>query len=266
MTTIGFLGGGNIAQAIIGGLIENGTSPTDIHCHDPATGSQQKLASLGIQLRDSNDAVVQTADVVMLCVKPNVLPDLLGELKADCKHRLFVSVAAGVLIRTMSERLGSDTAIVRCMPNTPALVGTGMTALFASPAVSPLQRDIAEGIMSAVGKALWVQDEAQLDAVTAVSGSGPAYFFRLMELMISAAIKEGLDEATARELVLQTALGAARMASASQLSPGELREQVTSPGGTTQAALTEFDAADLEGIVIRAVQAARQRSVELSGH
>ncbi|MDA0976954.1 MAG: pyrroline-5-carboxylate reductase [Proteobacteria bacterium] len=266
MTTIGFLGGGNIAQAIIGGLIDNGTSPADIHCHDPAAGSQQKLASLGIQLCDSNDAVVQAADVVMLCVKPNVLPDLLGELTADCKHRLFVSVAAGVLIRTMSERLGPDTAIVRCMPNTPALVGTGMTALFASPAVSPAQRDIAEGILSAVGKALWVQDEAQLDAVTAVSGSGPAYFFRLMELMISAAINEGLDEATARELVLQTALGAARMASASQLSPGELREQVTSPGGTTQAALAEFDAADLEGIVTRAVQAARQRSVELSGH
>lgn len=266
MTTIGFLGGGNIAQAIIGGLIDNGTSPADIHCHDPAAGSQQKLASLGIQLCDSNDAVVQAADVVMLCVKPNVLPDLLGELTADCKHRLFVSVAAGVLIRTMSERLGPDTAIVRCMPNTPALVGTGMTALFASPAVSPAQRDTAERILSAVGKALWVQDESQLDAVTAVSGSGPAYFFRLMELMISAAINEGLDEATARELVLQTALGAARMASASQLSPGELREQVTSPGGTTQAALAEFDAADLEGIVARAVQAARQRSVELSGH
>ena len=265
MTTIGFLGAGNIAQAILGGMLADGYEPGSVRAYDPAPVSRERLDQLGIGVSESADELVGEADVVMLCVKPDVLPDQLAGLSADVTGKLFISVAAGVTLSTMSAALGSDTAIIRCMPNTPALVQTGMTGLFASASVTDPQQAVATRILSAVGEVLWVESEAQLDAVTAVSGSGPAYFFLMMESMINAGIAEGLSAADAEKLVLQTALGAATMASRSEQTPGTLRQQVTSPGGTTQAAITHFESAGFENIVTGAVAAARKRSVELSG-
>ena len=264
MASIAFLGAGNIAQAIMGGLIDSGTMPSQLITHDPAETCRDRAAALGINVAADNTEAVRNADVVMLCVKPNVVLTLLESLADAVSNKVVVSVAAGVTTAQMAEKLGSDAAIIRCMPNTPALVQTGMTALFATPQVTEAGRQRAQEILGTVGKTIWVDTEEQLDAVTAVSGSGPAYFFLLMETMMTAAEAEGLDAETARTLVLQTALGAARMASQSPEPPSVLRANVTSPGGTTQAALETFISGGLPALVEKAVHAARVRSVELS--
>ena len=264
MTTIAFLGAGNIAQAIMGGLIDDGFEPGAIIACDPVPACQEKARDLGVSVADANDVAIAAADIILLCVKPNVVLTLLSEIKVSLANKMLISVAAGITIPSMTDRLPKGTAIVRCMPNTPALVGTGMTALYANADVSTSQRDSALSILSAVGQAIWVDDESTLDAVTAVSGSGPAYFFLLMEAMIDAAVKEGLSPPVAEQLVLQTALGAARMAIESPDGPATLRKQVTSPGGTTQAAIEDFQASGFAGIVAGAVSAARIRSEELS--
>ena len=251
MTTIAFLGAGNIAQAIMGGLIENGFAPGAMTACDPVAACQDRAREKGIIVADSNDAAVESADVILLCVKPNVMLEMLSSLSVPLTGKLLISVAAGITTNAMTRELPAGTAIVRCMPNTPALVQTGMTAMFATSDVTAGQQQQAENILSA--------------AVTAVSGSGPAYFFLMMESMIDAGIKEGLDRHTASQLVLQTALGAARMAIENPADPGTLRQQVTSPGGTTQAAIEYFQAAGFEKIVSGAVGAARARSIELSG-
>lgn len=263
MTAIAFLGAGNIAQAIMGGLIEDGFSGT-ICASDPAEPCRAAAQALGVSIVDSNDQAIASADVVMLCVKPNVVTQLLEALAEVITDQLFISVAAGVTINNMQQRCPAGTALVRCMPNTPALVQTGMTALYANEHTSEAQKQTAEKILGAVGKTIWVNSETELDAVTAVSGSGPAYFFLMMESMIEAAISEGLSPDVAETLVLQTALGAARMADASDTGPATLRTQVTSPGGTTQAALESFEAGGYRALVKSAVAAARLRSVELS--
>jgi pyrroline-5-carboxylate reductase len=265
MTTIAFLGAGNIAQAIMGGLIENGFAPGAMTACDPVAACQDRAREKGIIVADSNDAAVESADVILLCVKPNVMLEMLSSLSVPLTGKLLISVAAGITTNAMTRELPAGTAIVRCMPNTPALVQTGMTAMFATSDVTAGQQQQAENILSAVGQAIWVAEEHELDAVTAVSGSGPAYFFLMMESMIDAGIKEGLDRHTASQLVLQTALGAARMAIENPADPGTLRQQVTSPGGTTQAAIEYFQAAGFEKIVSGAVGAARARSIELSG-
>jgi pyrroline-5-carboxylate reductase len=264
MASIAFLGAGNIAQAIMGGLVESGTPPSDLITFDPVDACRDKAADLGIRMAKDNDDAVAASDLIMLCVKPNVMLDLLSQLKPPVGKKIFISVAAGITTGQIAEKLGGSTAIIRCMPNTPALVQTGMTALFATESVSEAGRFQATDILGTVGETLWVEDESQLDAVTAVSGSGPAYYFLLMETMIAAAEREGLDNVTATQLVLQTALGAARMAAASGDSPGVLRQNVTSPGGTTQAALDTFLDAGFPDLVEKAVHAARIRSVALS--
>ncbi|MFT7218787.1 MAG: pyrroline-5-carboxylate reductase [Candidatus Azotimanducaceae bacterium] len=274
MPTIAFLGAGNIAQAIMGGLIastqqtsgssEPGKGMT-VTTYDPVEVCTEKAAKLGAEVKDTNANAIRDADIVMLCVKPDVLIDLLRELASECREgQLFVSVAAGITCASMKAVMPDNTAIVRCMPNTPALVKVGMTGMYASDTVTVKQKQAAQTVMAAVGETLWVTEESDLDAVTAVSGSGPAYYFLMMELMIKAAIEEGLEPSVAKKLVLQTALGAATMASASLIDPAALRLNVTSPGGTTQAALEHFNDKGLGAIVSGAVNAARVRSVEMS--
>ena len=263
--TIAFLGAGNIARAIMGGLIDNGHDPTTIFAADPSATCREAASALGVHALEDNNRAIAEAGLVMLCVKPDVVPDLLENVTADTSGKLFLSVAAGVSVSAMAASLPRGAAIVRAMPNTPALVQAGMTALFAGGPVTEDQRNEAESIMSAVGETLWVEKEEELDAVTAVSGSGPAYFFLLMEAMIDAARAEGLTNEVAKKLVLQTALGAARMAMGNTLEPAELRRQVTSPGGTTQAAIEQLEARGLQVAVSEAIAAARLRSVALSG-
>lgn len=274
MPTIAFLGAGNIAQAIMGGLIASaqqtsGPNGTDtgmtVTANDPVEACRQKAAALGAEVKDTNAEAIRDADIVMLCVKPNVLIDLLRKLAPECREgQLFISVAAGITCATMKAVMPDNTAIVRCMPNTPALVKVGMTGMYATDTVTEIQKQAAQTVMDAVGETVWVTAESDLDAVTAVSGSGPAYYFLMMELMIEAAIKEGLDPSVAKKLVLQTALGAATMASASLDDPATLRVNVTSPGGTTEAALEHFKDKGLGSIVSGAIDAARVRSVEMS--
>lgn len=264
MSSIAFLGAGNIAQAIMGGLAER-ADEYKICAYDPVDTCRNAAAGLGVTIAQDNIDAVARADVIMLCVKPNVIPALAAEIAPHISNQLIVSVAAGITTAQLLKKLPSGSHVVRCMPNTPALVQTGMTGLFAAANVSRDERQTAEAILGAVGSTLWVDNEKDLDAVTAVSGSGPAYFFLLMESLVEAAEREGLDKTTARKLVLQTALGAARMASSSEHDPGTLRDQVTSPGGTTQAAIEIFLEKGLPGIVGSAVTAARVRSEELSG-
>jgi pyrroline-5-carboxylate reductase len=263
-TTIAFIGAGNIAQAIVGGLIDSGYPPGKICAADPQT---DQLAAMpgSIATYTNNDDAISDAAVVVFCLKPNLVPVVAEALVARSKGRLFISVAAGITTDTLMGILGEETAIIRCMPNTPALVGQGMTGLYANLNVSPDQREIASRVLSAVGKAIWFDDESALDAVTAVSGSGPAYFFLMMEAMEQAARNLGIPAPEARELVIQTALGAASMAAASEDSPEALRLKVTSPRGTTEAAINSLLGSDVVGAFERAINAAHQRSIELSG-
>ncbi|MFZ2172101.1 MAG: pyrroline-5-carboxylate reductase [Methylococcaceae bacterium] len=264
---IGFIGGGNMAFSLISGLIASGHSPQQIWVSDINPDTLKSLASnLNVNTANSNDAVINEVDVVVLAVKPQVLSSVAKSAAALIQKRkpLVVSIAAGISQRSMSQWLGIDTAIVRCMPNTPALVLTGATALHANAKVTAEQRDLAENIMRSVGIALWVEDENEIDAVTAVSGSGPAYYFLLMEAMEKAAVELGLSEATARLLVQQTALGAAKIALESSESPELLRKRVTSPGGTTQQAIETFEQGGFIQLVSKALHAARDRSIEMS--
>jgi pyrroline-5-carboxylate reductase len=210
--------------------------------------------------------VINEVDVVVLAVKPQTLRSVAEKSAAlvQAKKSLVVSIAAGISQTSLSRWLGEEVAIVRCMPNTPALVLTGATALHANPNVNEEQRDLAENILRAVGISLWVADENELDAVTAVSGSGPAYYFLLMEYMENAAIEMGLSKETARLLIQQTALGAAKIALESTESPEQLRNRVTSPGGTTQRAIETFQQGDFALLVSKALHAAQARSVEMS--
>jgi pyrroline-5-carboxylate reductase len=265
--TIGFIGGGNMATSLISGLIASGHSPQQIWVSDTAPATLQAHADqLHVNTTASNETVINEVEVVVLAVKPQILRDVALQI-APClkqKNVLVVSIAAGISEQSLSKWLGSEVAIVRCMPNTPALVQTGATALHANANVDDEQKDLAENILRAVGLALWVNDENQLDAVTAVSGSGPAYFFLLMEAMEKAALELGLDERSARLLIQQTALGAAKIALESSESPAQLRARVTSPGGTTQQAIETFVKNGFVELVAKALHAAKDRSIEMS--
>jgi len=261
---IAFIGAGNIARAIIGGLIEGGYDPAAIRAADPSA-DQRALLPAGIQAFESSWDAATDAVAVILCVKPNIVPTVTTELAEALAGTLVISVAAGVTVASLEGSLGRHAPVVRCMPNTPALVGAGMTGLPANDAVTPDQRELTDRIMRSVGRTHWFEDEGALDAVTAVSGSGPAYFFLVMEAMEAAGRKLGLDADTARLRVQQTALGAATMAQASEEPPATLRRNVTSPGGTTEAAINTLVGSELEAIFERALTAARDRAVELSG-
>jgi pyrroline-5-carboxylate reductase len=264
---IGFIGGGNMASSLMSGLIASGHSAQHIWVSDVNSDTLKALSeNLNVNTSVNNDEIINAVDVVVLAVKPQVLSSVAKSVAGliQKKKSLVVSIAAGIGQNSLSQWLGADTPIVRCMPNTPALVLTGATALHANTQVTPEQHDLAENIMRSVGIALWVNDESELDAVTAVSGSGPAYYFLLMEAMEKAALELGLNEVTARLLVQQTALGAAKIALESSESPEQLRKRVTSPGGTTQRAIETFEQGGFSELVLKALHAARDRSIEMS--
>lgn len=258
-----FIGGGNMAQALIGGLISRGLPPTRITVSDPVEQIRQLLQEKEVHVTQDNVAAIQTADVVVLAVKPQVLATVLRPLKGLLSDKLVISIIAGAEIQTISNLIDSDR-IVRVMPNTPALVQTGAHGIYANDVVGTSDRELTSQILAATGLTIWVNSEAQIDAVTAVSGSGPAYFFYLMESMIRAGKNLGLDEKVATALTLQTALGAAQMAITSSNTPSELRKNVTSPNGTTQAALEVFDRAQISQNIQSALAAAQKRSQELA--
>jgi pyrroline-5-carboxylate reductase len=264
---IGFIGGGNMASSLISGLIASGHSPQDLWVSDINQDALKVLAkNLNVNTSTNNDDIINAVDVVVLAVKPQILSTVAKNATPSIQQKqpLVVSIAAGISQQSLSQWLGNNIAIVRCMPNTPALVLTGATALHANAQVTAEQHDLAENIMRSVGIALWVNDESELDVVTAVSGSGPAYYFLLMEAMEKAAIEMGMNEVTARLLVQQTALGAAKIALESSESPEQLRKRVTSPGGTTQQALETFEEGGFTALVSKALHAARDRSIEMS--
>lgn len=264
--TIAFIGAGNMARAIIGGLIADGTDPASIHVADPNASQRDAAARLGVTLAEDNHAAVAAADTVVLAVKPQVLKDVARDLRGTIQDNqpLVISVAAGIRSADLDSWLGGNVAIVRSMPNTPALVQSGATGLYAGAQVSQTRRDRAESILRAVGLTVWLDDEQQIDAVTALSGSGPAYFFYFVEALETAGEKLGLDRTTTRLLAVQTAFGAAKMMLESNEEPATLRERVTSPGGTTERALATLREGDLEALIEKALRAARDRSVELA--
>lgn len=261
-----FIGGGNMARSLVAGLIQQSHPASNIIVTDTDEQKLQQLANeFGITVSNDNGSAVSQSDVVVLAVKPQVLEDVCHGLSNAAAHQpLFISIAAGVRSNDIERWLGDDHAIVRCMPNTPALLQEGATGLYANSHCTESHRSQAQTILSSAGITLWVTEESQLDAVTAVSGSGPAYFFLLMEAMQQAGEKLGLDADTASLLARQTALGAARMAMLGDEPPAILRQRVTSKGGTTAAAIASFEKNNFNYIVEQALTAACQRAAELA--
>jgi len=256
-----------MACSLISGLINNHYTASKITVTDP---DQQKLDQLKLQFSINTEAsnlqAVENADVLVLAVKPQVLKSVCDNIKdiTQKTRPLIISIAAGIRSTDIDRWLGNNNALVRCMPNTPALIQAGATGLFANAHTSVEQKAIAEQILSSAGITLWVDDEAQLDAVTAVSGSGPAYFFLFLEAMQAAGKQLGLDEESAAMLAKQTALGAARMALEGEDDPATLRTKVTSKGGTTAAAIASFEKNNFSQIINQALTAARDRATELA--
>ena len=262
--TIAFIGAGNMARSLIAGLVAD----LPLRVADPEPDQLNKIQQQWPSIFTSTDnlEVLKAAQVVVFAVKPQVMKPVAEALQALVQqtHPLIISVAAGIRVAALDQWLGGNLPIVRCMPNTPALVKCGATGLYANAQVSNEQRALAQRILEAVGIALWFDNEAHLDAVTAVSGSGPAYFFRIMEAMQAAGESLGLNPDASRQLVLQTALGAARLALESGVAPAELRQQVTSKGGTTEAALNVLNQGGLADLFHKALHAAAQRADELA--
>ncbi len=264
---LGLIGGGNMARSLVGGLIKSGIAPESMIVSDPDDSIRRALAEdFSIQTCADNTDAARVADILVLAVKPQVMRCAVEDIAESLLQRqpLVVSIAAGIPIASIESWAGSPLALIRVMPNTPALTGNGASGMYANHRVSKSQRVQAQKIMEAIGIAVWVDEESLIDTVTAVSGSGPAYFFYLMDAMVKAAQEGGLNPDASRQLTLQTALGAAQLALASGESLTELRRRVTSPGGTTQAAVEMLDKNGCEEILIRAVHAARERSVELA--
>ena len=264
---ITFIGGGNMARSLIAGLVRQGVAPASLHVAEPVTELREQLtAEFGIKTYASASEAAAQGTVWVLAVKPQVLRDVCASLTdiAQGKQPLVVSIAAGITSGQLDRWLGGGMAVVRAMPNTPALLGAGVTGLFATTTVSAAQRAQADTVLASAGRTVWIDDEARMDAVTAVSGSGPAYFFLLIEAMTAAGVKLGLPHDVAEQLAEQTALGAAKMAVGSEVDAAELRRRVTSPGGTTQAAIESFQAGGFEALVETALGAAAHRSAEMA--
>lgn len=255
-----------MARSLVGGLIARGQAAGDIVVAEPQAAAREALAQdFGVRTTGDNADAVRDATVVVLAVKPQVMRDVCTSLRgAAGRGALFVSIAAGIRTGQLVGWLGAGTPVVRAMPNTPALIGAGATGLFATPHVTPAQRAATESLLAATGIVAWIADEALMDAVTAVSGSGPAYFFLLVEALQAAAEAQGLPRDAARALVVQTALGAARMAAEGGEDAATLRQRVTSPGGTTQAAIEALEAGGFRRLVADAVARATARGAELS--
>ena len=262
---IAFVGAGNMAASLIGGLLAQGVAASAIRASDRGDEQRARIsAEHGIETFADNAEAIRGADVVVLSVKPQVMKEVCLALAPHLEaQQLVISIAAGITCASLEQWLGA-VPLVRCMPNTPALLRQGVSGLYASARVNATQREHAEQLLGAVGLALWLDEEQLIDAVTAVSGSGPAYFFLLIEAMTAAGEKLGLPRETAAQLTLHTALGAARMAVASDVAASELRRRVTSPAGTTEAAIRTFQAGGFEQLVEDALNAAAQRSAELA--
>ncbi len=256
-----------MATSIVGGLLESGHPADLIHAADPLPATLERLGELGpVVLHDTNAAAVDGADVIILAVKPQVMAEAMESIATAVgdQNAAVISIAAGITIASMQARLGPGAALVRCMPNTPAILQCGASGLFANEHCTTRQREYAELILSAVGITCWVNSEEELDAITALSGSGPAYFFLFMEALIEAGEALGLTRETATRLALQTGLGAARMALENEVDLLELRRRVTSPGGTTERAVASFEQDGLREIVDRAMRAAADRAAEMA--
>lgn len=265
---IGFIGGGNMTTAIAGGLRASGMAEARLLVAEPQHKQREQLASeLGdVEITEDNSAVAAAADCLVLATKPQVLAKVCRELANVVQERkpLIVSIAAGVRSTDIDKWLGGKLSIVRVMPNQPALLRKGISGLYANPVTTPADRQLAATVMTAVGKVVWVASEADIDSVTAISGSGPAYFYLLIDMLIKTAIDMGLDGAAARELAVETAVGAAALAAASTDSMDDLIGRVRSPGGTTAAALDRLEEQDVRAIFSAALIAARNRANELA--
>lgn len=265
--TIAFIGGGNMARSLIAGLIARGTDPARVRVADPSDAQRSGLESeFGIATFSTAEAATEGASVWMFAVKPQVMKGVCADLagRAQATRPLAVSVAAGITSAQLDGWLGGGLPVVRTMPNTPALLGAGITGLYANARVDAAQREIADTVLATAGETVWIDDEAQMDAVTAVSGSGPAYVFLLAEAMQDAGTAQGLPPETARRLATQTLLGASRMLAESGETADVLRKRVTSPNGTTHAAIETFENGGLRALVEAAVAAAAKRGGELS--
>jgi len=261
---ISFIGGGNMATALIGGLAEKLTAGGNIHVVDLNADALQKLQTqFGVSTAQRIDAAIERCDVIVLAVKPQQMKEVTAQLKPHVSKQLVLSIAAGIRAADLARWLNGHKAIVRTMPNTPALIGKGISGMTASAGVSEEQRAAADAIMRAVGPTVWVDDEALLDPVTAVSGSGPAYVFYFIEAMHQAACELGLSEEQGRQLAIATFVGASQLAEQSAEPLSVLRERVTSKGGTTYAALTSMEAGGVKDAIVRAIKAASARGKEL---
>lgn len=270
---IGFIGCGNMARSLIGGLLQSGLPRQNVTASDPDDARRSEAArEHGIAVATGNDELARRCDVCVLAVKPQVVEQALTPLRGALRENrpLLISVAAGVTTAGIERWSGGECPVIRAMPNTPALVRCGASAMFGTRRVEPRHRRIATAIMEAVGIVVWVQDETRMDTVTALSGSGPAYFFYTMEALVNAAVRHGLDARDARALCVQTARGAARLAAAQDRPLARLRENVTSPGGTTERGLEAMRAHGFEALIDAAFDAAwarsRELAVSLSGH
>lgn len=260
--TLAFIGAGNMARAIMGGLISNGYPADKIWATATRLENLADLQAQGLNVTTENNDAVVNSDIVILAVKPQIMKAVAQTIATSVQNRqpLIVSVAAGITSASLEQWLGGDIALVRCMPNTPSLVQKGASGLCANNRVTETQRKQTTQILEAVGLTLWVEQEAQLDAVIAVSGSGPAYYFMVMEAMIAAGEKLGLSKEIAAQLTIQTALGAAEMASQSDVEPAELRRRVTSPNGTTEQAIKTFQQDGLIELFDKAMHACKDRA------
>ena len=261
---IGFIGAGNMARSLIGGLISSGVKSDNLFAADPGKETRTALnEDFSIQTFAENQKLVDECDVIVFSVKPQVLKEVATSLKAK-ESALYISIAAGIPSESLNNWLGCKKAVVRTMPNTPSLVLSGASGLYANTHVSEAQQEIAESILRAVGLTVWVENEKQLDAVTAPSGSGPAYFFMVMEAMEKAGEELGLPPETARLLAIQTGFGSTKLALEMEDSPEELRKKVTSPGGTTEQAIKTFEEQGLVEMFSKAMKAASDRAEELA--
>ncbi len=265
--TFTFIGGGNMATALFTGLLANDIDPQQITVVEP--NPEKRAQAHDVHLVKTLASVTAKSldrNYVFLCVKPQLMQAVCVELAAMVSNTdtIFISIAAGITTSQLREWLQTENCVVRCMPNTPALLGLGATGLYSNDELIDTEKNNITTIFSSIGISIWVEQESDIDTVTAVSGSGPAYFFRMIEAMQAVAVELGLDEENAGRLITQTALGAAQMAKDSALSVQQLRENVTSEGGTTAAALNSFDENNFDHIIRQAVQSARTRSIELS--
>ncbi|MBT5031427.1 MAG: pyrroline-5-carboxylate reductase [Proteobacteria bacterium] len=264
---VGFIGGGNMAAGLIGGLVPGNIASKDVIVSEPNVERRAVLAEqFGVEITTDNNLVCQISDVVVLAVKPQIMAEVAQQLELDESTPLFISIAAGISISKLQNWLGSAAAypIVRVMPNTPALVGCGASGLFAGPGVNQQQKEIAQTLVDSVGISFWVDSETNLDLVTALSGSGPAYFLLFIKALVDRATQAGLSAKVAEALAMQTAIGAATLAKTSDDDLTTLIQNVTSPGGTTEKALEVLNNKDVSAIIAEAFDAAQQRSEEMA--